>query len=497
MRLALKVVFATVLGVLIVIAVFGSIHVHREVSLFDSDMRSDHRIIGTTLSACVASIWWTEGSERALELIAHADEDRADLGIDWVQPDGRRAERAHGISEPRDQPLDRVVQTVRNDPGNRQGAYLVTRIPVRSRGELLGAIEIDESLAPRDDFIRESVWNTAIAIVAMIGVSTGVVLVLGVWLVGRPLDKLAEKARRVAQGDLSNPLRLNQRDEIGQLAAEMNAMCDRLGEANARTQSESAARITALEQLRHADRLATVGKLAAGIAHELGTPLNVVAGRAKMLRKNPTDTGNVAEYAAIIAEQAERMTVIIRQLLDFARRREPKNSAADLGTIARAIARLLEPLARKHGVEVRVVADERVLALGDPMSLEQVASNLVANAIHACAEGGHVQISVGTDVVTPPAGHSDTRGLRAYLRVKDDGSGIDSETRRRIFEPFFTTKGVGQGTGLGLSVAHGIVQEHGGFIDVDSAPGRGSVFSVYLPMTSTSTNQPLLPQANA
>jgi len=295
--------------------------------------------------------------------------------------------------------------------------------------------------------------------------------------VGRPLGQLADKANRVGRGDLTGPLALAQRDEIGELAREVNAMCERLVEANSKSQRETLARIAALEQLRHADRLITVGRLAAGIAHELGTPLNVIGGRVKMLRRGKVQPPVADEYLAIIAEQTERMTSIIRQLMDFARRREPKVAAADLQACAHAIRRLVMPIAQKRRVEVVVASSEPVLALGDAVQLEQVISNLVVNAIHACAEGGRVQISCGL--------REEGGTRRAFLRVEDNGHGMDAATQERIFEPFFTTKDVGQGTGLGLSVAHGIVEEHGGSIEVESAPERGSRFSVLLPMAST------------
>jgi signal transduction histidine kinase len=114
--------------------------------------------------------------------------------------------------------------------------------------------------------------------------------------------------------------------------------------------------------------------------------------------------------------------------------------------------------------------------LGDPVQLEQVLSNLVVNGIHACESGGKVEIECGTEDQPQAAG-----AARAYLRVKDDGQGIAEDIQGRIFEPFFTTKDVGHGTGLGLSVAHGIVLENGGSISVESQKGQGSIFSVYLP----------------
>jgi two-component system NtrC family sensor kinase len=478
MRLALKVVLATVLGTLAVLVVFGYLRTRREVTLFDSDIRNDHALIGTTLAVCVASTWSTAGPERALDLVEQANAARDYLTIRWVYPEASAfASGDHRAYFPLGE-LDAVEHRVLTLPGDEaEQDFLVSHVPVRDNGALLGAIEIAESLGVRDAYVRSSVLNTVFATGSMVLVSGVVVLVFGVWLVGRPLGLLADKANRVGRGDLSGPLALAQRDEIGELAREVNAMCERLLEANRKTEQETLARIAALEQLRHADRLITVGRLAAGIAHELGTPLNVIGGRVKMLRRGNLEAKVVEDYLGIVAEQAERMTTIIRQLMDFARRREPKVAGADLLSSARAIRRLVSPIAQKRRVEVVVSSSDPVWALGDAVQLEQVMSNLVVNAIHACSEGGRVEISCGLC----DAGGS----RRAFVRVQDDGHGMDAATRERMFEPFFTTKDIGQGTGLGLSVAHGIVQEHGGSIEVESEPERGSRISVFLPLATS------------
>jgi signal transduction histidine kinase len=482
-RLALKVVFASVLGTFLVLVVFGYVRVRREVALFDSDIRNDHALIGTTLAVCVARAWSTAGPAAALALVEEADADREYLTMRWVYPDNNPlAQDKHRSHRPLAM-LDRVDSRALSLPsaeGERD--FLLTLVPVRVDGTFIGAIEVAESMAVRDAYLRSSILSTVFVTASMLLVSGVVVLVFGVWLVGRPLGLLAEKAKRIGGGDLTTPLWLTQRDEIGELAREVNAMCERLVEANAKTERETSARISAVEQLRHADRLITVGQLAAGIAHELGTPLNVIGGRVKMLRRGNVEAKAAADYLTIVAEQVDRMSSIIRQLMDFARRREPKIAAIDLLSSANAIRRLVSPIAEKRRVRVVVAATESVWALGDAAQLEQVISNLVVNAIHACSEGGLVEISCGL------VGEGD--GGRAFVRVLDDGHGMDDRTRERIFEPFFTTKGVGQGTGLGLSVAHGIVQEHGGSIEVESQPAQGSCFSVYLPLARATVRSP-------
>jgi signal transduction histidine kinase len=292
---------------------------------------------------------------------------------------------------------------------------------------------------------------------------------------------LAEKARRVGRGDFSGPLALGRRDEMGELAAEMNAMCERLVEARAAVAAQAAARIAVLEQLRHADRLMTVGKLASGIAHELGTPLNVVEVRAGMIAAGEASGDEARAYARAVVEASEHMTRIVRQLLDFARPRGPDRAEEDVRRIAARTLELLEALAGKRGVALALRGGPPAVAEVDAGQLQQVLTNLVANAIQAMAGPGEVEVTVERRRASPPAGSGGAEGVHVVVRVRDAGRGIAEEDLPHVFEPFFTTKDVGEGSGLGLSVAYGIVREHGGWMEAESRQGEGSVFSVYLP----------------
>jgi signal transduction histidine kinase len=300
------------------------------------------------------------------------------------------------------------------------------------------------------------------------------------------MTALVSKVERIGRGDVSAPLELPQKDEIGVLASAINVMCEELENQRATNESETRARIAALEQLRHADRLGTVGKLASGIAHELGTPLNVVSARAKMIARGQSKSDDAASDAQVIVEQVDRMTRIIRQLLDFARRRSPKRSSENIRALCAQTLQLLEPLATKNRVSLALDDDGANLTANvDPAQLQQVLTNLVMNAVQAQPDGGAVRVRVVAESADPPPGTEADAGERVIVSIEDDGSGIPLEIRDRIFEPFFTTKDVGQGTGLGLSVAYGIVKEHGGWIDVVAGPERGSVFRAHLPRGAT------------
>jgi signal transduction histidine kinase len=270
---------------------------------------------------------------------------------------------------------------------------------------------------------------------------------------------------------------VRRRDEIGELATEMNGMCDRLVEAQARIAAEADAKAKAVEQLRHADRLRTVGTLASGMAHELGTPLSIIAGRAKMAAAPDATRADVAQYAASIGAQVERLTRIVRGLLDFARRKETPRTRGDVRDVARRTVELLEPMAKKNDVTLRFVpgaAEVRTDAEMDAVQVEQALANLVVNGIQA--SGGR-----GADLVVEVARATRDGRDVVTVEVRDRGDGIAPEDLPRVFEPFFTTKDVGEGTGLGLSVVYGILQDHGGSVEVESVRGEGSRFTLILP----------------
>jgi signal transduction histidine kinase len=266
------------------------------------------------------------------------------------------------------------------------------------------------------------------------------------------------------------------------LARALNSLCDQLREAQHKIDAEARARVAAMDQLRHADRLRTVGRLAAGLAHELGTPLNVVSGRAALISSGRLPDDEVHRSAVIIKSEADRIATIIRQLLDFARRNTPHRKPTDLVQLTRQTIQLLTPIAEKRQSHIDLQAPAHPLSLDlDSAQIQQVLTNLMVNAVESMPRGGPVQVTIDELAAAPPDQTPPRPTPCVRLAVCDKGQGIAPEIQEQIFEPFFTTKDVGEGTGLGLSIAYGIVQEHGGWIEVESQPGQGSCFSVYLP----------------
>jgi two-component system, NtrC family, sensor kinase len=480
MRLTRKFIAALVIGVALVALVQGYLDYNREREVFDRQLQGEAKSLGRALANGVADVWTRDGEAAAQEFlrIATPKGERTQVRFVWPDAKGRFAPKI-----PRDE-LEPMMQ--KNDSvtlSDHAAGYLLTYIPLRLPDDRIGALEIKQSFEAFDIYARESLRNQIIGSVAAVAIAAILALGLGVVFIGRPISKLATKARRVGTGDLSAPLELRQRDELGELAAEINLMCERLAE-------EQDANARAIEQLRHADRLTTVGKLASGLAHELGTPLNVVSGRAKLIADGEVEGQDVVDSARVVAEQADRMTALIRQLLDFARPRALRPAPLNVTTLAARVCLLVATIARKANVAlVEPPPDEHLRIEADDGQLTQVLTNLIVNAIQAIDPASHgpenpgvVGIVARTVEQVPPPYVGGAEQTWMAIEVRDNGAGMDDATRERIFEPFFTTKQVGDGTGLGLSVSWGIVREHGGWIDVSSELDRGSTFTVYLPM---------------
>jgi len=483
MRLAAKLICITVVVIIILLMIDGYISLRRQASFFESDMKHDARLIGFTTKGLVKYVWRAEGQEGALRVINEANEAEHLVAIRWVWMD----ELSEALYRPKVplKKLDPVIhgQTMSfKERDKENNGYYYSYIPVAVDEKRAGALEISEPLSLLDDYIRKTVIKVIILTSLLVLLSAIVVPLLGVNMVGQPLSKMIEKMRRMGEGDFSGPLYLPGHDELSELAGGLNTVSERLQVAWDKIKIESDARIAALEMMRHEDRLKTVGRLASGVAHELGTPLNVISGRAGMIARGTLSAAETIENANTIKGQSDRITVIIRQLLDFARRRTTQKTSVDLRRLVQQTLNLLSPLGHKQKVDLCHNSDDTPMMVNvDAAQIQQVLMNILTNSLHAMPQGGKVDIGIRFDQVRPPDGHGGTEGEFLCLCVQDQGKGISEDDIGHIFEPFFTTKDTGEGTGLGLSIAYGIVREHGGWIDVKSELGKGSCFSVYLP----------------
>ncbi|MHC4607494.1 MAG: sensor histidine kinase [Planctomycetota bacterium] len=244
-----------------------------------------------------------------------------------------------------------------------------------------------------------------------------------------------------------------------------------------RKEAEQASRMLE-EQLRHADRLATIGQLAAGVAHELNEPLGNILGFAQLAKKDPGLSDQAGKDMGKIIRGSLQAREVIRNLLTFARQTPSKKTQFDLNRLVREALSFFEPRCAKEGIKVvRDLSPDLPEITADRGQINQVVVNLVVNALQAMPKGGTLTLRTA-----PQDG-------MVSLSIQDTGEGMTEEIRRQVFLPFFTTKGVGKGTGLGLSVSYGIVTAHGGEIRVRSRPGRGTRFDVVLPMKEPEGSQ--------
>jgi PAS domain S-box-containing protein len=224
------------------------------------------------------------------------------------------------------------------------------------------------------------------------------------------------------------------------------------------------------EQLRKTERLAELGTLASGMAHEIGTPMNVILGRAELLMRKTTDESAKRGLETIVS-QVERITKIMNQLLSFARKRPVERRALDLSVVIKDILEVVQERMKLNNIQTQInIAPSVPEVFADPDQMSQVLLNLILNACQAMPDGGTIQIGL------------QSRYPNLELTIADSGDGIPKDNVSRLFDPFFTTKPVGEGTGLGLTVVHGIIQEHDGSITVESEPGKGATFHIFLPI---------------
>ena len=277
----------------------------------------------------------------------------------------------------------------------------------------------------------------------------------------KPLQSLTTAAKQIAEGDLDVRFSLDRSDEIGALAKTLDDMKTKLK--------------SSYDMLLASEKMALMGQIVAGIAHELNNPLTIVLGNTQLLLMRHREDDD-AKALRKVGESAERASKIVRNLLSFARHENPERKPTDINAV---ITKTLE----LHGYELRVrdISVELDLqrslpsTMADASQIQQVFLNLIVNAEHAMIDSngkGHLYI------------RTRTAGAMVLAEFSDDGPGISPEHIRRIFEPFFTTKTVGKGTGLGLSICQNIIQEHGGRIEVKSEPGNGTTFVVQIPVQS-------------
>jgi len=336
--------------------------------------------------------------------------------------------------------------------------------------EVLGVLDLTMSLAEVNSVMRTSQMRVLIfAIIAIATVSLMIYLLINS-IVLKPVSQMVAPTQHVAAGDLSYTVSLTKRDELGELAKSFNAMTRQLSEAQ--------------RQLYHSDKLASVGRLAAGVAHEINNPLTAVLTYSSYLHKRLTDRPEMKEDLEVIVRETKRCREIVKGLLDFARQSTPEKRPSDVNEIVRRAARILQNQFALHHIELEQNLPPNLPPVSaDTSQMQQVLVNLFMNADDAIGEkGGRITVTTAAASADITKGNS-LSSAHQYVQIKvsDTGCGIPPGNVSKIFEPFFTTKGQ-KGNGLGLAMVWGIIEKHDGGITVESELGKGTTFNILLPV---------------
>jgi two-component system NtrC family sensor kinase len=363
--------------------------------------------------------------------------------------------------------------------------------------QILGVLDTNLSLARADASVAEGTWKMALyTIIAMIGIS--ILTWLFVWkVVHDPIRALKSGTERLTEGELGYQIEYKADDEAGELAHSFNLMSLQLRAANeeitswARTLEErvdqkSAELKRAHDNMLQVEKMASIGKLAAVVAHEVNNPLSGILTYSKLMKKwldkrdfNDERLKEFGECLDLVASESRRCGELVKNLLTFSRTGPINLVWANLNNTAERCIKLTQHKLEMAGIQLNVDLDADLpLVHCDPAQVEQVILALMMNAIDAMPRGGNLWLR----------SRSLPASKQVELQVRDDGTGIPEEVRARLFEPFTTTKEIGKGVGLGLAISKSIIDRHSGQIVVESQVGRGTCFYIFLPLDANAAS---------
>ncbi len=487
MRLGTKLTLYLSLIIILVLSGYGYLDILNRRDILIGKMKAEVRSIGLTLMVSLEKISPTEDKEYAQGLIDAVNEYERTFGVMVYYQEGNLLFRSHSLTKGIEPYLGLIQRSIQeNHPQEEFGAYEKVLIfsyafPLQDKeGKSIGGVVILQPTSLVEKEIEKAKWSIFITIFVLICGTLALVLWGTRKWINQPISKLIEGIRGLAKGNLDQKIDLKRGDELSELAQAFNQMAVDLKKAQERIIQEAETKLELERTLRHSEKLATVGQLASGLAHEVGTPLNIIYGRAELIQRKMEDREEIQKNVNTILRQTERITKIIQQLLGMVRKKKPEYAALDISALLDTTLDLLDHQVQRQGVRVlKEWKDSLPPVTGDPDQLQQVFLNLILNAIQSMPEGGTLRLSASSKRISKE-GLEETQRQYMEVCVEDTGVGIEREVIQNLFTPLFTTKVTG--TGLGLMVSQGIVRDHEGWIEVESEVGKGSVFKVYLPL---------------
>ncbi len=405
----------------------------------------------------------------------------ADMDLPVLQRIAADFQKTHpAVLSMRIEDSDGNVLVERSAPSAPEGSGSFEVIRVLRAGKFaIGRVELVVDMGPVEVRASRHVIRLQALFAALLVI---VALVLGAWfyrLVVSPLQKLDKRLRQLVAGDDVPEVQFNGAEEFLRLNDSVNALASAVQLQERQNELEL--------QLQQSQKMEAIGRLAGGVAHDFNNLLTVILGYAETLAEDPRLDASVRSSAGQIVSAGERAASLTRQLLAFSRKQVLRTSVVDPVEVLRNMEGMLDRLIGELvEVSVEVQAPVRLVDI-DSGQFEQVLLNLAINARDAVGKNGQLKFTLYSETVSSNVGPKEgflqpvPPGEYVVLSLEDNGSGMDRETQERIFEPFFTTKASEEGTGLGLAMVYGIVSQSGGFIDLESEPGQGSTFRIYLP----------------
>jgi two-component system NtrC family sensor kinase len=374
---------------------------------------------------------------------------------------------------------------------------------------VLGIVDIAYSLEEIDQSMREHALHIAavsFGFILLLSLSVGYLLQRMIYL---PLKDLEVGAKKISSGQFDHTIPVRSADEFGRVAGSFNDMTADLRRARAelneliqelesKVEERSKELLAARAEVAQGEKLASIGVLAAGIAHELNNPLTGVLTFTSLMRKKVLEGSEDAEDLDLVIRETKRCASIIRRLLDFAREKVPVKGFFNLNQVLEDTVRFVERPASLQKIVITMDLDPDLPKIwGDADLIKQVVMNIMVNAQQAIDGAGTIAVVTRAYIAKTSQETEKMSTPMVELAIKDTGCGIPEANMQRIFDPFFTSKEVGKGTGLGLSVSYGIIKAHGGEIKVASVVGQGTTFRILLPITSPFSGRELSPGEKA
>ena len=485
MKISTRLTIFLSLLIVLVLTGYGYFDVQSRRDVLFRKLQTEVLSAGRTLKVALEKISIARDVDHVQGLIDAVEAYEKTLGVMVYHQGENMVFRSVSVKRETEPYLDLIKRSIKEDSSlegfstYKDTSIFFLSFPLKdASGKNIGGVSILQHTRFMEQEIRDAKWMIFLIVLLLVGGTVGVVFLIVRQSIYRPMAALLDGIKTMAQGNFGTQVAMRRSDELGDLAHAFNHMAISLKESRERLLHEGEIRLDLERSLRRSEKMATIGQLASQIAHEIGTPLNIITGRAQLTRNNLGENVEAQNSLDIISEQTRKITEIIQQLLGFARKKGPEQNRLNVNHLIVTTLDLLDYQIQGQGVSVtRRLEDNLPLLKADPDLLQQVFLNLILNSLQSMPMGGSLQISTSTRRILR---EGLDYGERDYVEVcvEDTGTGMDEEKMKNLFTPFFTTKE--RGTGLGLIVTKGIVQEHGGWIDVKSQVGQGSVFTVYL-----------------